>query len=232
MNFINKIIFFIVFYFFTVFFAIFSLPLLFLPRKYLSVSLKLWSKFLSTLLYFFFKIEYKIFGEFKYKQVIYSIQHQSVWETIVLADQLPGSMAIIMKKELISLPIIGWLFRHSGAIPLNRGRHIQSMRRLLLGSENAIKKGDSIIIYPQGTRVMPGVKKPYLPGVYAIYKHLNIPVVPIALNSGKFWYKFYLNGPGEIKVTILPAILPGMGKIEFMSKLENLIENEAKKLLN
>ena len=79
---------------------------------------------------------------------------------------------------------------------------------------------------------MPGVKKPYLPGVYAIYKHLNIPVVPIALNSGKFWYKFYLNGPGEIKVTILPAILPGIGKKEFMSKLENLIENEAKKLLN
>ena len=186
MNFINKIIFFIVFYFFTVIFAIFSLPLLFLPRRYLSISLKLWSKFLSTILYIFFKIEHKIIGESKYKQVIYAVQHQSVWETIVLADQLPGSIAIIMKKELMSLPIIGWLFRHSDTIPLKGERHIQSMRRLLLGSVNAIKKGDSIIIYPQGTRVMPGVKEPYLPGVYAIYKHLNIPVVPIALNSGKF----------------------------------------------
>ena len=232
MNFINKIIFFIVFYFFTFILAIFSLPLLLFPRRFLSISLKLWSKFLSTLLYIFFRIEHKIIGEFKYKQVIYAIQHQSVWETVVLADQLPGSIAIIMKKELILLPIIGWLFRHSGAIPLNRGRHIQSIRRLLLGSENAIKKGDSIIIYPQGTRVMPGAKKPYLPGVFAIYKHLNLPVVPIALNSGKFWYKFKLQGPGEIKVTILPAILPGMGKKEFMSKLENLIENESIKLLN
>ena len=88
---------------------------------------------------------------------------------------------------------------------------------MLQDAEKAINYGDNIIIYPQGTRVKPGENKPYLPGVYALYNHLKIPVVPIALNSGKFWYKFNLSGPGMIKVLLLNEILPGLKKREFMN---------------
>ena len=63
--------------------------------------------------------------------MIYAIQHQSIWETIVLANLLPGPISIVMKKELISIPFIGWLFKHAGAIPLDRGKQVQSIRRLL-----------------------------------------------------------------------------------------------------
>jgi len=231
MKLIKSFIFNISFYSGTTIFAFFSIILLLFPRKYILYSLKLWSNYLSILLFIIFRINYRIEGQFPKSQVIYAIQHQSVWETIILADQLPGIQAIIMKKELINIPIIGWLFRHSGAVPLDRGKKIQSMRSLLKESEKAINRGDNLIIYPQGTRIKPGEKGKFLPGVYAIYNHLNLPVVPIALNSGKFWFDKEINGPGCINVLILKTINPGLSRVEFMEKLENSIENASKRLL-
>ena len=231
MKLIKNFIFNISFYSGTTIFAFFSIILLLFPRKYILYSLKLWSNYLSILLFIIFRINYRIEGQFPKSQVIYAIQHQSVWETIILADQLPGIQAIIMKKELINIPIIGWLFRHSGAVPLDRGKKIQSMRSLLKESEKAINRGDNLIIYPQGTRIKPGEKGKFLPGVYAIYNHLNLPVVPIALNSGKFWFDKEINGPGCINVLILKTINPGLSRVDFMEKLENSIENASKRLL-
>ena len=231
MKLIKNFIFNISFYSGTTIFAFFSIILLLFPRKYILYSLKLWSNYLSILLFIIFRINYRIEGQFPKSQVIYAIQHQSVWETIILADQLPGIQAIIMKKELINIPIIGWLFRHSGAVPLDRGKKIQSMRSLLKESEKAINRGDNLIIYPQGTRIKPGEKGKFLPGVYAIYNHLNLPVVPVALNSGKFWFDKEINGPGCINVLILKTINPGLSRVEFMEKLENSIENASKRLL-
>ena len=222
MKLIKNFIFNISFYSGTTIFAFFSIILLLFPRKYILYSLKLWSNYLSILLFIIFRIHYRIEGQFPKSQVIYAIQHQSVWETIILADQLPGIQAIIMKKELINIPIIGWLFRHSGAVPLDRGKKIQSMRSLLKESEKAINRGDNLIIYPQGTRIKPGEKGKFLPGVYAIYNHLNLPVVPIALNSGKFWFDKEINGPGCINVLILKTINPGLSRVEFLEKLEIL----------
>ena len=230
MKLIKNFIFNISFYSGTTIFAFFSIILLLFPRKYILYSLKLWSNYLSILLFIIFRINYRIEGQFPKSQVIYAIQHQSVWETIILADQLPGIQAIIMKKELINIPIIGWLFRHSGAVPLDRGKKVQSMRSLLKESEKAINRGDNLIIYPQGTRIKPGEKGKFLPGVYAIYNHLNLPVVPIALNSGKFWFDKEINGPGCINVLILKTINPGLSRVEFMEKLENSIENASKRL--
>ena len=231
MKLIKNFIFNISFYSGTTIFAFFSIILLLFPRKYILYSLKLWSNYLSILLFIIYRINYRIEGQFPKSQVIYAIQHQSVWETIILADQLPGIQAIIMKKELINIPIIGWLFRHSGAVPLDRGKKVQSMRSLLKESEKAINRGDNLIIYPQGTRIKPGEKGKFLPGVYAIYNHLNLPVVPIALNSGKFWFDKEINGPGCINVLILKTINPGLSRVEFMEKLENSIENASKRLL-
>ena len=232
MCFLLKIFFFITFYSFTTILAIISLPLLFFPRKFLNLSLRLWAYFLNLILHIFFKIDYQINGELPKNQVIFAIQHQSIWETIVLANLLPGPISIVMKKELISIPFLGWLFKHAGAIPLDRGRQVQSIRSLLSSSKYAKDRGDNIIIYPQGTRVKPGVQKPFLPGIFALYNHLKIPVVPIALNSGKFWYDFKIIGPGIIKVSILSEILPGMEKKKFMTILQNMIEKESKSLLH
>ena len=232
MNFLLKIIFFITFYFFTAVLVFLSLPILLFPRNFLKAPLRLWAYFINLILYVFFKIDYQINGKLPKNQVIYAIQHQSIWETIVLANTLPGPISIVMKKELISIPFIGWLFKHAGAIPLDRGKQVQSIRRLLASSKYAIDRGDNIIIYPQGTRVKPGNEKPFLPGVFALYNYLKIPVVPVALNSGQFWYNFKISGPGIIKVSILSEILPGMEKKKFMSKLQNMIEKESKNLLN
>ena len=135
------IIFFIFFYLFTAFFAILSIPLVLFPRKYISYSLMIWSNFKNYLLYFLFKIDYKIYGKINTNQVIYAIQHQSIWETIVLAHFLPGALSIVIQQVLISLTIIIFIFKKFGAIPLNRGKQIQSIRTLLSDAQKAVKKG-------------------------------------------------------------------------------------------
>ena len=226
-----KIIFYTCFYSTTFLLVVMSLPFLILPKKFLKFPIKTWSVILSWLLLKCFKIDFKIRGKFQNHQVIYAIKHQSIWETIVLTDKIPGMPSIIMKKELMQIPIIGLLFKHSGAIPLDRGQKIQSIRRLLSQTQKALNRGDSLIIYPQGTRIEPGIKRKYLSGIYAIYNQTNLPVLPIALNSGKYWRKGYLKGPGCIEVSLLNIIKPGLKRKKFMEDLENSIENESNMLL-
>ena len=93
--------------------------------------------------------------------------------------------------------------------------------------------GRPIVIYPQGTRTLPGVKKPYHHGVAALYLSLNQTVIPVALNSGLFWPRRSLKmSPGKIVVEYLKPIPPGLNREEFMSKLENSIESATIELQN
>jgi 1-acyl-sn-glycerol-3-phosphate acyltransferase len=87
--------------------------------------------------------------------------------------------------------------------------------------------GRPIIIFPQGTRVASGEKQNYHSGVFAVYRALKVPVVPVALNSGTFWpRKAFIKKPGMITVKVLNYIRPGMDRKEFMKKLEDMIETE------
>ena len=91
--------------------------------------------------------------------------------------------------------------------------------------------GRPIIIFPQGTRVAPGEKKDYHSGVFAVYRALKVPVVPIALNSGTFWpRKAFIKRPGVITVKILNYIRPGLKRQDFMKQLEDIIETETRVL--
>jgi 1-acyl-sn-glycerol-3-phosphate acyltransferase len=92
-------------------------------------------------------------------------------------------------------------------------------------------EGRPIIIYPEGTRTKPGSRRPYHPGVAALYGALDLPVVPVALNSGLFWPRRSLQmHPGTITVEYLPPIAPGRDRRQFMSELEGSIETAAERL--
>ena len=184
----------------------------------------------------------KIVGEIppKDKVVIYAIKHQSAWETVFCTD-LFSMPSIVLKKALIYLPVIGLYFLKSGAIPITRDQGINALKKMGRNAKRAVKENRSMMIFPQGTRVNPGVssrEKPYLPGVFFLYTQTKVPVIPVAHNAGLLWPKnSFMKYPHRLKsksltIQILPAIEPGLSKLEFLKKLETSIESHTNKLID
>ncbi|MGE0719894.1 MAG: lysophospholipid acyltransferase family protein [Alphaproteobacteria bacterium] len=163
--------------------------------------------------------------------VIFAAKHQSAWDTIEMPARL-GHVAVVIKRELLWLPVYGWLARRYGVIAVDREAGGKALRRMLADAKAMADGGRSILIYPQGTRAAPGVSLPYQPGVAALYAHLGLPVVPVALNSGCFWgRRAFRKRPGTIVVELLPAIPPGLGRREFMARLEAATEAATDRLV-
>jgi 1-acyl-sn-glycerol-3-phosphate acyltransferase len=157
---------------------------------------------------------------------IIAAKHQSAWETFKLPLWFDGAV-IVLKEQLLRLPLWGPCVRLYGAIPVARSRKASDLRMMLDAATEYAKAGRPIVIFPQGTRVKPGVKKPYHRGVAVLYEHLNIPVVPLRLNSGNFWGRSaFLKSAGVITVEVLPAIPPGLPRDELMARIEAALENE------
>jgi 1-acyl-sn-glycerol-3-phosphate acyltransferase len=89
----------------------------------------------------------------------------------------------------------------------------------------AAEAGRPIVVFPEGTRTRPGEGAPYHPGVFALYRALALPVVPVGLDSGRFWpRRSFLKRPGTITVAVGAPIAPGLARAAFMAELERRIE--------
>ncbi len=162
--------------------------------------------------------------------ILIAAKHQSAWDTIVW-HIIAHDPAIVMKAELLKIPIYGWYCRHSRMIPIDRDTGSKAIRVMVDAAKAAAAAERPIVIFPQGTRVAPGVQAPYLPGVAALYRQLGIPVVPVALNSGVFWPRRSIRRkPGTIVLEYLPAIEPGLDRKAFMVRLEEVTERESARL--
>ena len=156
--------------------------------------------------------------------VIFAAKHQSAWDTLMLGLVHPFC-SFVLKQELIRLPIWGWYLLRLRMIPIDRSKGVISLRKITAAASKLVGRGQSILIFPQGTRTPPGADRPYLPGVAAIYKGANVPVVPIALNSGLFWPRKLMDKqPGIITVEYLEPIEPGLDRKTFMKVLAERIE--------
>ncbi len=162
---------------------------------------------------------------------IYASKHQSAWDTIIFHILLKRA-AFVLKKELLRIPFWGWYLWRMKMIAIDRSAGASAIKQLIRDSKAALEEGRPIIIFPEGTRTRPGAAPNYLPGTTAMYSALNVPVVPVALNSGVYWGKnAFFKTPGTIIIEFLPPIAPGMNKKEFAQKLENDIENATNKLM-
>lgn len=152
-------------------------------------------------------------------------KHQSLWDTAIVLRIFRGP-AIVMKQELLSIPIYGALCRAQGMIAVNRDGGAKALKQMLKDARDAAADNRKLLIFPQGTRTLPGESAPYQPGVVALYRDLKLPVVPAALNSGFFWPKHgILRRPGTIVLRFLPAIPAGLDRETFMKELETRIES-------
>lgn len=163
--------------------------------------------------------------------VIVACKHQSAYETIVM-QLLLRDPAIVMKRELLNIPLYGWYSRRMGMIPIDRRASSTAMRQMLRAAEAAAAQGRPILIFPEGTRSAPGAAPRYLPGVAGLYRHLNLPVVPVALDSGLLWGRNTMRKrAGTVTLQYLPPIEPGLDRRAFMAELEQRIESATAALL-
>lgn len=209
------------------------IPVFFMQWRGATALQRAWSKGILALAKWLVGISYQVKGLDHLLQgsFIVACKHQSTFETLVLSVALRDA-AYVVKKELMQIPLFGWYGWPARHIPVDRKAGSKALRYMLKAAARAKSDGRVIAIFPEGTRSAVGQKPSYQPGIMALYRHLDLPVVPAAVNSGLFWGRGqFIKKPGLITLEFLPAIEPGLNKRLFMSRLEDDIESATKRLI-
>ena len=231
--FIGSLLFNVGFYVFTTITVLTSLPLLALPRGVLLYVLRSYTWVTELMLRVFCGVRVQVEGAENIPPgaVLIVSKHQSAFDTVFWLGRLPDP-CYIMKIELMRIPIWGWLARRCEMVAVDREGGAPALRLMVKEVRTAAEAGRQIVIYPEGTRAVPGVTEPYQPGVAAIAAATRLPVVPVATNSGVCWgRKAFSKRPGVIRVKILPALPPGLPRARLMAALEEVIETESLAML-
>lgn len=156
--------------------------------------------------------------------VLIASKHQSFLDSIILFSVLDAPR-FIMKKQLAYVPLAGWHALRIGCVPVDRGKRGQAIKMMVEAVTAGAQSPGQLIIYPQGTRIAPGVVAPYKVGAAALYSQLGQTCVPVGTNVGLFWpRKGIRRKPGLAVVEFLPPIPPGLGTQVFLAELEARIE--------
>lgn len=213
--------------------ALAGLPFLLGTRRGMLAFGTFWARGVFALLRWIVGLDYAVRGRqfLPAGPCIVAMKHQSAWDTLAATILFPDC-AVVIKRELGWLPFYGWYVVKAGSITVDRGAASRALRRMVKRAERIVAARRVIVIFPQGTRTAIGAHKPYLPGIAALYQHLDLPVVPVALNSGLFWgRRRFLRRPGTVLVEILPPIAPGKKRPELMAELERRIETATNALV-
>jgi len=230
---LRTLIFYLVLTIWTIFMGIICIPYIFFPSTYLRTPARFWIKGIFLSLKTICKVTHEIKGlkNIPDESVIVVSKHQSAFETFALYYYLKKSF-FVHKKQLFYIPIFGQYLLKSNMVSINRSGHAAAMRKMLTDVKNKIDKGSSIIIFPEGTRKLPGDPPDYKTGFIGIYNATRRKLLPIALNSGLCWTKHsWIIKKGHIVIQILPTINSSLEKNKVFKIVENTIEKETNKLL-
>ena len=225
------------FYVFTIsLFIILWVPVILLPRWCCVLWYKTWTIIIMHALKFFVGLDYKILCQEKLDKalksgpVILACKHQSAWETLIFST-LVKRFVIVLKKQLTQIPGYGSYLVKLNSIVIDRSNGMKSLKSLISQGKKSIENNFSILIFPEGRRGVYGEPGDYQSGIGILYQELGIPVIPIALNSGKFWARrSKFKKPGCITLEFLDPIPAGLPRSEFMTLLKESIENGCAKL--
>ena len=227
MKLFRSVLFAVCFYMMTSLLCILYIPAIVLPRQTFARLVVFWCWCITGVASLAGGMRYRVRGRENIPAgpVIYAVKHQSAWETVAFNVILPD-IAFVLKKELLRIPLFGWYLKKMKNIAVDRSAGASALKDLVAQAKQLVADKRSVLIFPQGTRMASGDKtSPYLPGIAALYTNLDIPVVPVALNSGMFWRRHgFLKNQGVITVEFLPAIAPGLNRREFMKELAGRIE--------
>lgn len=229
----RSLLFNVAFYLNTFIQIIFYMPVLLLPRRYVWIPVRSWAAASQWLLKKICGIEHEIIGFEKVPRggIIVASKHQSAWETFTIAAMLPDP-TFVLKRELQWIPLFGWYTLKARLIPVNRGAKLAALEQITQVGRQRMKENRQIIIYPEGTRRPIGAPPTYKYGVAHLYSELDVPCVPVALNSGLYWPRRSLRlTPGKIRMEFLDPIMPGMDRMKFLKVIENRIETATARLV-
>ena len=206
------------------------LPAFFLPQNVVLFGGKLMGHWTGFCLKFFLSIKIIVKGKENIitdKKFFIAASHQSMFETFYL-QTIFKSPIFILKKELLFIPVFGWYLKKIGSISIKRNKVTKDNSGFFDDiSKNISSSKRPLIIFPQGTRVLPYDRPPFKKGAGRIYEELKIDCQPVAINSGFVWPK---KGPKQlnktITISILKPISKGLSKSEFIKILENNIYSE------
>ncbi len=210
-----------------------SLPLLVAPRAALREVLRVWARAIVWLLRAVCGVRVELRGLERIPQggCVLAAKHQSAFDTAIWVALLPDA-AYVLKRELLSIPVYGWLARKARMIPVDRKGGGGALRAMLRQAVEAVAAGRQVVIFPEGTRTAPGERVPYQPGVVAIAAATSAPVLPVATDSGRIWgRRAFRKNPGVIRVSVLPPLPAGLNRAAMMAALEAAIETETAALL-
>ncbi|MBI5120772.1 MAG: 1-acyl-sn-glycerol-3-phosphate acyltransferase [Rhodospirillales bacterium] len=208
------------------------LPFLLLPRRAMVAGARAWIRLILFLLRLVAGLGYEFRGLERLPKgpFLIAAKHQSAWDTFIFHILL-NDPAFILKQELLSIPLFGWYLKKHGMIAIDRKAGAGALKKMLRLAKEAIDRGSTPIIFPEGTRTAPGDSKPYHPGIAALYADLQVPVVPIALNSGLYWKRQgFIKHPGKIVLEVLEPIEPGQDRRQFLTVLKERIEESCQRL--
>ncbi|MBI1417420.1 MAG: 1-acyl-sn-glycerol-3-phosphate acyltransferase [Limimaricola sp.] len=164
-------------------------------------------------------------------EVMIAAKHQSFLDIILIYSAVPRGK-FIMKRELIWAPILGQYALRLGCVPVDRGKRGAAIKKMVADVAAGRALPGQLIIYPQGTRIPPGVKAPYKIGTGILYQELAQDCVPVACNVGLLWPKRGIyRKPGLATVEFLPPIPPGLPTAAFMKRLEDAVEGRSNALM-
>jgi 1-acyl-sn-glycerol-3-phosphate acyltransferase len=222
MRLIRTLAFTILFYPATIIFVLAAFAAVPLGQKAVRRVSEAWAGFYGACARILLGIRLRIEGEPPRGCVLVAAKHQAMFETIEIVTLL-DTPAIVMKRELADIPLWGRLTQRYGIIPVDRAAGATALRRMLKAAEQAKADQRPIVIFPEGTRVAPGEQPSLQPGFAGLYRMLNLPVVPLALDSGRVWPRSWLKAPGIVTFRFGEPIPPGLPRQEVEARVHEAI---------
>jgi len=211
--------------------AILMLATIPLPRAVNRACLTFWSKGVILTLRWLARVRIEIRGRENVPTgaALVAAKHQSMFDVFsqfaILSDA-----CFVMKKELLMVPLFGWHGLKADMIVVDRDGHSAALKKLVRDAKERLTGARQIVIFPEGTRGDVGQPGDYKPGIAALYRELDMPVTPLALNCGSHWDKSLLLKPGTIVFQYLEPIPAGLKRAEFMRELQTRIDGATQAL--
>jgi len=158
-------------------------------------------------------IRTQVIGRVPAGAYLIAVKHESMYETLEMV-RLARLPVIVLKKELADIPLFGFLTRRYGVIPVERSAGAKALREMVAAGKEALATGRPVIIYPEGTRVRVGEVPPLRAGFAGLYRALGLPVVPVAVDSGRLWGRGLVHYPGTVTFRVGETIAPGLKRNE------------------
>lgn len=207
------------------------LPAFLLPRRVLRGGMRAHARVTAFGLRRILGVRIEVRGRRPFGPALVAAKHHAMIDTITPLEVLDDP-ALVMKAELMRLPLYGWVARKQRMVAVDRDAGAAALRKMLAEARDRLADGRQLLIFPEGTRQAPGAAPDYKPGVAALYRDLGLPCTPVATNSGAFWpTRGLVRGPGTMVFEFLPPIAPGLKRGEFMRELEHRIETASDALL-